>query len=117
MPVVLGSKRIMIIQCGAMARDGLTWSFGSVMLRCVAPASMYQIGGFELIELHCGGSATFLRLPARHTNPLFPSRRVTLLPCASVPSMREPSVTCFGPAERARAICTSAGSSEAATAL
>jgi hypothetical protein len=47
-----------------MARDGLTSSSGSVMLRCVAPASMYQIAGLEFVELHCGGSATFFRLPA-----------------------------------------------------
>src|SRR5712671_218669 len=126
-PVVFGSNGHRIIQCGPIVMGGLVSSDGSNTLRCVAPASMYMMPGSAFVglalcaaisALHCraasfehdAGRPRTLGLPDWHVKPLLPSRRTTLLPCASAPTIRAESVTCRGPAAIARAIWTSAGS-------
>jgi hypothetical protein len=42
-----------------------------------------------------------------HVKPLLPSRKITLLPCASVSTIRAALATLAGPADIARAILTS----------
>src|ERR1700675_5195995 len=62
----------------------------------------------EAASTHMGGSPTTLGLPGMHVKPLLPSRRITLLPCASVSMIRADPEMLSGPADIARAIfsCT-----------
>src|SRR4029077_12430387 len=63
-----------------------------------------------------GGSPTTLGFPGMHMKPLFPSRRITILPCASVPTILAALATSGGPADIARAISTCVGLSPSVAA-
>src|ERR1700693_397673 len=58
----------------------------------------------EAASTHMGGSPTTFGLPGMHVKPLLPSRRISLLPCASVSMIRADAETFSGPADIARDI-------------
>src|SRR6267154_4931861 len=60
---------------------------------------------------HMGGSPITPGFPGIHVKPLFPSRR-TMVPCASVSTMRAAFKMSAGPADNARAILACAVSPE-----
>jgi hypothetical protein len=64
----------------------------------------FGVSEIEAASTHMGGSPTTLGLPGMHVKPLLPSRRITLLPCASVSMIRADSEMLSGPADIARAI-------------
>jgi hypothetical protein len=54
--------------------------------------------------MHIAGSPTTFGFPGMQVKPLLPSRKITLLPCASVSMIRADSEMSSGPADIARAI-------------
>ena len=95
------SKGHRIIQCGPMGMAALVVSNGSVLLRCVAPQSMYAIPGTVLVgfgfpaltsanhcmatgSAHIGGSPIMFSLPGVQTHLFVPWRSTFLWPAKSV---------------------------------
>src|SRR6202022_4452592 len=58
----------------------------------------------DAASMHIGGSPTTFGFPGMHVKPLLPSRKITLLPCASVSTIHADSEMSSGPADIARAI-------------